>query len=188
MIRIVEFQTRYDLGKDPIDWVCIAPQGEAFMKTQTWHPVAKLNPDNFPAHKREGMSYADAKAKWTVIGPAYEAWRAGNEIPTHGTPLEVWAALSPEQVKMLKSVDVRTVEDVRDMGDNTISKLRMPNARSLPKLAAEFLSGADSATKDAKIADLEERMAVLMEMLEERETTDEAPKKRGRPKKEAEAA
>lgn len=187
MIRIVEFETRYAPGKDPVDWVCLAPQGEAFLKTQTWHRVAELNPANFRPHKREGMSYEDAKAKWSVIGPAYEAWRAGNEIPTTGTPLEVWAALSPEQVKLLKALDVRTVEDVRDMGDNTMSKLRMPNARQLPKLAADFLSGATSAEKDAKIAELEERMAAMTELLEERLAAEKP--KRGRPPKEkAEAA
>lgn len=186
MIRIVEFETRYPLGRDPVDWVKIAPMGEAFTKTQTWHRVHKLDPAKFPPHKQEGASFQDAQAKWSVIGPAYEAWKSGNEIPADGTPLETWAALTKAQVAMLKSLDVRTVEDVRNMGDNTISKLRMPNARQLPKLAASFLDGADSAEKDQRLADLEEKLAAAMELLEER-TQAEEKKPRGRPRKEPEA-
>lgn len=188
MIRIVEFETRYPLGRDPVDWVLIAPMGEAFTKTQTWHRVAKLDPAKFPERRREGDSYEDAKAKWSVIGPAYEAWKNGNELPQSGTPLEVWAALSKGEVAMLKGLDVRTIEDVRDMGDSTISKLRMPNARKLPELAAAFLSGADGAAKDAEIAEMKEQMAVLYELLEEKKAQDK-PKRAAKPKaQEADAA
>lgn len=185
MIRIVEFETRYPANRDPVDWVLIAPMGEAFTKTQTWHRVKKINPENWPEDKRGGEGYTDAQAKWSVIGPAYEAWKEGTEIPETGTPLEAWSGVTKEQVKILKSLDVRTVEDVRDMGENTMTKLRIPNARQLPKLAGDYLSGADSAEKDAKIAELEERMAAMTEMLEqqlEKPAKAEKPK-RGRPKK-----
>lgn len=183
MIRIVEFETRYPLGKDPIDWVLIAPKGEAFLKTQTWHRVAKLNPENFPPHKQSGLSFEDAQAKWSVIGPAYDAWKAGTDLPETGTPLVVWPALDKEQVKVLQGLDVRTVEDVRDMGDNTISKLRFPNARRLPELAADFLKGTDSAAKDQELADLRNQVEAMKEIIEENMAEKQASKKPGRPPK-----
>lgn len=184
MLRVVKFETRYPVGKDPVDWVLVAPVGEAYQKTQTWHRVGKIDPANFPEEKRVGESYQDAQAKWSVIGPLYEAWKAGNEMPETGTPLEAWAGVNEQQVKVLRSLDVRTVEDVRDMGENTIARVRFPNARQLPKLAGDFLEGADAAAKDVKIAELEERMAAMSEMLE----AQAAPKKRGRPPKVTEAA
>ncbi len=168
MIRIVEFQTRYPANRDPQDWVLVAPIGDGFSKTQTWHRVARIKPpEDADDTTRNGLSYKDMEAKWSVIGPAYEAWKAGNELPETGTPLEAWSGVSKEQVKVLKALDVRTVEDVRDMGDSTMSKLRMPNARQLPKLAGDYLSGADTAAKDAEIAEMKEKMAAMEEMLAE---------------------
>lgn len=186
MIRIVKFETRYPLHKDPVDWVLVAPMGESFDKVQTWHRVSKINPENFPPQRQEGEGFNDAVMKWKVIGPAYEAWKAGNSLPESGTPLEAWSGVTPEQVKLLKSFDVRTVEDVRDMGDNTMTKLRIPNVRQLPKLADEYLSGADSSEKDARIADLEERLAAMAEVMEE--MTAPKPKKPAPKPKSEEAA
>lgn len=187
MIAIVEFKTEYRTGKEPVDMVLIAPKGAAFEKAQTWHRVSKLNPENVPPNKREGLSYEDLCAKWSLIGPAYEAYRSGNEVPETGTPIEAWAGVSAEQAKFLKAMAIRTVEDVRDMEEQTIDALRWPDARKLPKLAKEYLEGAGLAEKDAQIAEMAERMAAMEAMLEERAAA--AAPKRGRPKKvEADAA
>lgn len=184
MIRVVQFETRYPANRDPVDWVLVAPMGESFTRTQTWHRVKKIKPpETQDDNILNSLSYKDMAAKWSIIGPAYEAWKEGNTIPDSGTPLEAWSGVSKEQVKILKALDVRTVEDVRDMGDATISKLRIPNARQLPKLAGDYLSGATEAEKDAKIAQMEEKMAAMEELLAE-----SMKKKPGRPKKEPEAA
>lgn len=186
MIRIIRFETEYRVGKDPVDWVLVAPIGEDFQKTQTWHRVHKINPENVPLDRREGNSYADMKAKWSVIGPAYEAWKEGSKVSETGTPLESWAGVTSQQVKLLKELDVRSVEEVRDMGDGIIAKLRFPNARQLPKLAKDYLEGQSVAEKDAEIAEMRERMAAMEELLNQQaETKKRGP---GRPKKEPEAA
>lgn len=182
MIAVVEFKTHYRAGKDPVDMVLVAPIGAAFEKTRTWHRVQKLNPHRVPEGKRENDSYKDMVAKWSVIGPAYDAWKEGSEIPDNGTPLEAWAGVTPEQVKFLKAMAIRTVEDVRDMGDRALEALRWPDARKLPKLAKEYLEGAGIAEKDAKIAEMEERMAAMQALLEEQMKAEDKPK-RGRPKK-----
>lgn len=193
MISIIEFKTDYRGGKS-VDMVCVAPKGEGHQKTQTWHIVSKLRPPaDVDSTTKESLSYQDMAAKWSVIGPAYDAWKEGSAIPDTGTPLAAWAGVTPEMAKALQSMGIRTVEDVRDMGDGAVSKLPFPNSRKLPKLAADFLSGVDTAAKDAEIETLKEQMAAMTELLEERfakqeDTPDEKPK-RGRPKKaEAEAA
>jgi len=182
MIRVIKFWTEYRVGKDPRDWVLVAPMGEDFERTQTPHRVHKINPDNWPENKRTGASYQDAVAKWSVIGPAYEAWKKGTEIPPEGTPLEAWAGVTPEMVSILKSLDVRTVEELRDAGDAVLAKIRLPNARNLPNMAKKFLDSQSSAEKDAKITEQEERIAAMEAMLEEMSKKEE-PKRRGRPPK-----
>lgn len=186
MISILEFRTDYSTGK-PVDMVLLAPKGEGHMKTQTWHRVSKLRPpkSNDPA-LTESASYLDMAAKWSVIGPAYEAWREGNALPESGTPLAVWPGVTSDMAKALVSMGLKTVEDVRDMGDGVISRLPFPNARKLPELAGKFLEGKDKAASDAENAELRERLAAMEELLNERLAADKP--KRGRPKKEAEAA
>lgn len=188
MIRVIKFETEHRVGKDDVEWVLVAPMGEDFQKTQTWHRVHKINPDNVPLDKREGDSFHDMQAKWTIIGPRYEAWRQGSQIAEDGTPLEAWAGVTPSQVKLLKELDVRTVEEVVDMGDAIISKLRFPNARALPKLAKEYLSGQSAAEKDAEMADMREQMEAMKALLEEQAAALAKPKRGRPPKQETEAA
>lgn len=189
MIRVLEFRTTYRVGKEPYDEVLIAPVGADFEKTQTWHRVKNIRPpESVDSQTAESLSYKDMKAKWTIIGPAYEAWRNGQELPETGTPLEAWSGVTADQARFMRNMGVRTVEDVRDAGDATLEKLKFPNARQLPKLAKSWLEGAAVAEKDAQIAEMEERMKAMQELLEEK--MGEAKPKRGpgRPKKETEAA
>lgn len=189
MVKIVKFETRYPPNKDPQDWVLLAPPGEAFMKTRTWHPVSHINPA--ARKKTEHLAkiepgsdishLADSEAamlyRWWNIEPAYRAWKKGNEIPVEGTPLAAWAGLNAKQADALRGFGIYTVEEVRSIDDKTLDALRWPDARKLPKLAADFLNGSDVAAKDAQIAEMQERMAAMEEMLA-------AKPKRGRPKKE----
>lgn len=185
MTRVIEFRTEYRTGKDPIDWVLIAPAGPGFEKTRTWHRVEKLRPpEDWDASKRQSLTYKVMVERWAVIGPAYEAWKEGSELPENGTPLEAWSGVTVDQARFLKAMGIRTVEDVRDMTDAAISQLKFPHSRKLPQLAREYLAGADMASKDAQIAEMQERMAAMEAMLEE-----SAKPKRGRPaKQESEAA
>lgn len=165
-IRAVEFRTDYSTGK-PVDMVLLAPSGEGHMKTQTWHRVDKLRPrQTNDDRQRNSDTHVAMTARWSVIEPAYKAWQDGTEIPENGTPLAAWSGVTPDQAALLKGMAILTVEDVRDMSESAFTKLPMPNARQLPKLAKEFLDGADSAAKDKRIAEMEERMAAMTEMLE----------------------
>jgi hypothetical protein len=114
-------------------------------------------------------------AIWSVIGPAYEAWKQGMEIPENGTALGIWNALSPEDIEAFRAAGIKTVEEVRDLTENQAAKVRIPNARAMRHMAKLFLDnmGASAAAereaqKDAIIADMAERMAAMEEMLKEK--------------------
>lgn len=190
MISILDFKTDYSTGK-AVDMVLLAPKGEGHMKTQTWHQVSKLQPpETNDASVKESASYLDMAAKWSVIGPAYTAWKEGNELPENGTPLAVWPGVNQDMARALVSMGFKTVEDVKDMGDGAVSRLPFPNARKLPELAAKFLEGKDKAASDKENAELRERLAAMEELLNERLSSDktEDRPKRGRPRKQEEAA
>lgn len=185
MIRVIDFKTEYRPGKDPRDWVLIAPSGPGFERTRTWHRVEKLRPpEGWGDSAKQSLTYRVMAERWAVIGPAYEAWKEGSELPETGTPLEAWSGVTADQAKFLRAMGVRTVEDVRDMTDAALGQLRFPHARKLPGLARNYLEGADVAAKDAQIAEMQERMEAMEAMLNEQNKP-----KRGRPpKKESEAA
>ena len=182
MTAVVEFQTRYRLGK-PVDYVCLAPKGEGFLKTQTWYPVSKIMPqDDVDPGVKSSLTYQAMLGRWSIVGPKYEAWKQSNEIPDEGVPLAAWSAISPEIATILKQKGVRTIEDVAAMSVETAAKLPTPNARRLPELAKTYLKGSEDAALAEENANLKERMAAMEEML----TNLSQQEKRGpgRPKKE----
>lgn len=185
MTVAVKFETRYPANKEPQDWVLIAPRGEAFEKTQTWHRVSSLVPPQTQDNAiLQSLHYRAQKARWENIQPAYDAWRANAETPIDGTPLAAWPGVSVQQVEFLRKMGILTVEHVRDMNDSTKAACRWPDAHKLPELAKQYLEGKDIAARNAENADLKERIRIMEEML-----ADNAPKKRGRPpKQESEAA
>lgn len=165
-ISVLEFKQEYASGK-PVDMVLIAPTGEGHQKTQTWHRVEKLRPPHEPDSKqRDSDTYVAMHARWSVIGPAYDAYKNGEALPENGTPLAAWSGVTVDQASHLKSMGLKSVEDVRDMSDSAVSKLPFPDARKLPNLAGAFLEGEDAAAKDKKMAAMQEQMDAMAEMLE----------------------
>jgi hypothetical protein len=182
---VLEFKTEYKNGKET-DWVLIAPPGEAFERVHTWHRIKDLIPPTDPDdNRRNSEGYQVMQARWSIIGPKYEAWKRNEALPETGTPLGAWAGVSTEQAQVLKRMGITTVEGVRDMSESAIVKLPFPNARKLPQLAGQFLASQGDAEKDRQIAEMQERMAIMEEML-----AATMPEKRGpgRPKKQEEAA
>lgn len=182
---VIGFKTEY-IGERAIDWVEIAPSGEAFDRTRTWHRIKDVTPpQNVDDTRKDSMSYKIAVARWEKIRPKYDAYKQGQDIPDDGTPLAAWAGVSPEQAAHLKAMGIKTVEAVRDMGEGATARLPFPNARKLPQLAADFLSSKGEAEKDRLIADMQERMAIMEEMLAAGQPEKRGP---GRPRKQEEAA
>lgn len=178
---VVEFKTDYLAGK-AVDMVLLAPVGESFERTKTWHRIKDLTP---PENPNDSLTHKAMIARWSVIGPKYEAWKSGLEIPEDGTPLEAWSGVSPQQVKHLRGVGIKTVEALADMSKDFIGKMPWPDAKKLPELAAKFLDSKSAVEKDRELAEMRERVAAMEEMLAEATKPARGP---GRPKKEAEAA
>jgi hypothetical protein len=179
------FKAEYK-GDKATEWVELAPSGEAFERTRTWHRIKDLRPkDDMDEQRADSMSYKVMKARWDIIAPKYEAWKRNEDLPEDGTPLAAWSGVSVEQAAHLRAMGIKTVEAVRDMGEGAFTRLPFPNARQLPKLAAAFLASIGDAEKDRELTEMRERMAAMEEMLAEAGATKRGP---GRPKKEAEAA
>lgn len=180
MTQVVDFKTTYPVGKDPIDWVCVAPAGESYMRTQTWIPISKVKPkEDVDPERSQGMSYQALLGTWSIIGPKYEAWKTSNTIPDDGMALASWSGVTKEIADILKKQGIRTVEGVAEMSPDLASKLPMPNARKLPKMAQDYLSSRDGEALVEENEALKERMAAMEQMLAEM-TEKRGP---GRPKK-----
>jgi len=135
-----------------------------------------------------------ARMRWEQIKPRYEDWKAGRETPKDGTPLAAWPGLSHEQAEHLRMMRVTTVEELSQLTDTHISRLNLPNMRSIVEQAKIYVSNKGSAAlasvverMQAEIEALKEENAIARKALLADEDTTDAPKRRGRPPKAAEA-
>ncbi len=134
-----------------------------------------------------------ARMRWDQIRPRYEDYKAGRETPKDGTPLAAWPGLSHEQVEHLRMLRVTTVEELSQLTDSHISRLNLPNMRSLVEQAKIYVSNKGTAAivsemerLKAEIEALKEENAAAREALLADEDQSEAPRRRGRPPKVAE--
>jgi hypothetical protein len=138
----------------------------------------------------------DYSIEWTLIEPAYKAWKAKEETPDDGSiSLRAWGGLPNSYVDALKSVNIRTIDDFCDMEDSALSKLGIPNIRAKRRECHMFREAQkNSAPQAAKLAKMEEENELLRSRLDEQAKQIEqlvaATEKRGpgRPRKEVEAA
>ena len=131
---------------------------------------------------------------WSTLKPYYEHWLGGLAEPVTGTPLDVWPAVTKGQVDRLRSLHLRSIEDVAAADEDTMRRIGM-GARELKRKAEAWVANKDSNKTAGEIAKLEEenellrgRMAELEEqiqLLAADKGVDPAPKRRGRPPKAA---
>lgn len=156
-------------------WVTYAP-AYSLMKTKNTERVRLMLPD--PArmgNDQDGEKLRFMTARWLQIEPAYEAYMKGQEIPVVGTPLGIWPAVTAEQVEVFKQVGIRTVEEVRDLTDGAIERVRLPNMRELRNQAKLFLENSDTAKaaereaqKDAMLEEMAQKIADLETLLNDK--------------------
>lgn len=179
---VTKFKTEYPNGRET-EWVEIAPIGESFDRCRTWHRIKDVRP---PANlDRDSPSAQAMLARWSVIEPAYNAWKAGMDVPEGGTPLAAWSGVTPEQTEVLVRMGIKTVEDVAAMTEGAVKRLPWPNARKTPELAKAFLDSRVGSAQAEELALMRERVAAMEEMLAEQVEAKRGP---GRPRKEVEAA
>jgi hypothetical protein len=105
-------------------------------------------------------------ALWQSIGPAYNAWKKGMEIPETGTPLSAWAGVTRDQAEALRKMDIRTVEELSSLDDSKLNRIPMPNARDVRDLARKFLTMGDDTRTADRLNELEKRNEALAEQLQ----------------------
>lgn len=108
-----------------------------------------------------------SNAIWDYIRPAYEKFKAGEEIPVDGTPLAAWNRLSQKQADILRAHGFYTVEQIRGMTDANMEKFPIPRPRELKQQAEMFLASADQAHFSALMAEKEQTITAQGEQIEE---------------------
>lgn len=181
MIRIVQFKTEYRPNGKAIDMVeftgknAMTPEGN--ITHSTWERVDDLRPkEGMEFEKGERATYQ--RVLWSQIEPAYDAWKGGQAVPEHGTPLAAWSGLTPEQAGRLKQVGIVTVEAIAEASENLLAKPPLPNMRALKEQAVMFLDSRENSALVARLAEVEAQNAAMLEMLAEKETKDTKPAKK----------
>lgn len=180
-IRIIDFETVYPSAEMPIgketDYVSFSAVGNA-------------------KYQVTRMRIVDAKRDltglWDVIGPHYDAWKKGEELPEGGTPLAAWNGCTAAMAKTLKSFDIRTVEDIAELTEAMVQKIGLGGlypVRLAAKRWVEASATRDIAEalgeKDEQIQAMQEQMAEMMALIRQRGDNIEEPVKRrpGRPRR-----
>jgi hypothetical protein len=164
-IAIHKFWTNYepdpaDPAKlKPVDWVAYGPIG-SHDRSVTHDRVARLAKLQ-PLAGSQNPAVEMAHARWAIIEKHYQAWLAGQEPPTEGTPLAAWNALTPEQGDVLRANSIKTVEDVAGLTDAHITRLPLPNMRELTKQARHFIDASEQTRFAARLAEKEREVEAL---------------------------
>jgi hypothetical protein len=144
--------------------------------TATEDRLRHLDPANarFADGAESGEKLQFLNYRWDQIKPAFDAWLAGQAIPEYGIPLSAWPELNPDHVKMFLASGIKCVEDVRDMTESQLAKVRLPNIRDLKRLAAVYIDGLGNrevaeqlATQKTEIDGLKEQLEAAMQLLRE---------------------
>lgn len=107
----------------------------------------------------------------------YAAFKAGQDAPQEGTPLEEWPAISRSQVEELRYFHIRTVEQLAGLGDDALSRAIPMGGYPLREKAQRFLEhaaglapmealAAKEAANEAKMAAMEEEIRQLTAVIE----------------------
>lgn len=128
---------------------------------------------------------------------AYEAWKDGQELPTEGTPIKTCPIFSPSEIQRVISANIKTVEDLAQASEEALQRIGM-GARAIKAKAVSYMDASKDGKAAGEIQTLRRDNEALTELVKElqdqvgtlRAQVDaskvEAPKKRGRPKKETE--
>jgi hypothetical protein len=172
-IRPMRFWTEYEPDPtkpgeqraiDKVEWVKVGDR----MGSTTISRVQHL----MPRTGFKGKKY-EASIEWLAIQPAYERWKANEEIPENGTPLAAWPGADRALVDALKKLNILSVEDFVGAADHAFSAIPIPDLRKRRKMAESFLlaqgevskTEAELSKRDALIEKQAAEMAEMKEQL-----------------------
>lgn len=90
----------------------------------------------------------------------YAAFKAGVEITTDGTPLEMWPVLNRAQVLNMKAMGLHSIEQCAAMSDLAVQKVGM-GGHKIRELAKAYLDEADQMSSTTAALDRAERAEAL---------------------------
>jgi len=175
-LKIIGFRQERVGGKI-VDWVhytspsAITPSGE--YTHSTWEKVSRLRPPE--GFIDPGDSQNAQAANWREIGPAYDAWKAGNAPVDKGTPLGVWPGVSPEQADALRAVGISSVEALAGASEAMLSRPPLPNMRDLKAQAGRWIEARPVHELQEQMDRLAAENAAMREMLMQRLEKADAP-------------
>lgn len=106
--------------------------------------------DDYLRNMQDSVRQGRFKQTWLdEIRASYEAWKKGEEIPENGFPLKNWPLLSPAQLTNLLAINVRTVEELAQANEETVTRLGM-GGRALSHKAREWLNAQGDSGKAAE--------------------------------------
>lgn len=129
-----------------VPFVIVTPQGskdrierhaEEWLAVQVQSAAEGRIPDEWPAMFRR----------------KFEAWKSGQEMPTDGTSVRMWPALSPSQVDTLLRANIRTIEDLAVANEESLARIGM-GARQLKERAIDYLKSFDSVKHSNELTTL----------------------------------
>lgn len=95
----------------------------------------------------------------------YDAWKSGQEDPVNGTSIRNWPVITPAQLQLCLSLNLRTIEDLAAATEGTQQKLGM-GGRSLVQKARDYMDGASNTGKLVeKVNDLSIKLEQAMEAI-----------------------
>jgi hypothetical protein len=140
-------------------WIRINVPGD---RDNVFRPSRQMDYDRFPVH--------------------WEKFRAKqSQESVSGTPLEEWAGITRCQIEELKYLNIRTVEQLANVSDANVQG--MMGINSIKQKAKNWLENETGTAAELKQA--QNTIDALTARLDALEAKQEAPKRRGRPKKEA---
>lgn len=169
------------LEMQEVDWVRYAPSHSP-QNTMTWERVKHMEVTDAMLAGEETEKLKLMRARWSMIKPAYDAWKSGQDMPLNGTPLAAWAGVTAEKAEVLRRFGIRTVEDVSVLAESQVEKIPLPAVRDMRKAAKLFLESRGSAelaereaerdkemeAMRARLKEQEERLAAALDLLEEK--------------------
>jgi prefoldin subunit 5 len=119
---------------------------------------------------KEGARNERLPATWpSLYEQAFKAWKAGQEMPTEGTAVKDWPALSPSQVRTLLDMGINTVELVSDMNEEAVNRLGMGGRALKEKAKAWLIASATDGKAGAEIDSLRRKVEALTARAEKAE-------------------
>lgn len=170
-------------------WETYVTQSDGTVQTREWVSLTKPGMAHMTGLEVRITDKVKAGHDWEAIEPYYEAWKKGQEAPESGTPLGAWPGLTREQAEILKSVGMKSVEDVSTMTEKVMGMVKLPNVRRIKDEAGMFLQAKDVRGVEVKMQNMQDEIAALRaELAEKHSGNDPEPqKRRGRPPRAQEA-